>query len=426
MGRPQKNCGAEDSVANPISDLEFSSTKNHRHPKSLKSSSYREKEIKVVRSVAKELSGKSFQAELSKFQPQNGLLERRVICQADQVKVKFSSPLNGISSPFYVKKWKCEGMTSEEDDTLSNSTSVVAVKLNWRKGVKVQQNSKYSRQTTFVEPGMTTTDFDFESKLKFQKHLQSQIPELFPNGDVKILDGNECHGRTTIKSKHVQPEGYNPSSSSDDHSYVQIYDDNDEHKILLVPFHSKSGFDTDISKSYSFPYHAKFIINNKNFEHQFQLRFLPSQSPQHFGLIFTFANPDGSGFITVKSLLSVYSLFPSTPKHAYLVTYANNEDDNHNAKYDGRRGFRGQFVKNVKDTVSANLMDEKLVNGSSFGSWDGNNEFSIGSTLAHPHQRSLGIKLNNYSERPSSKHKEKVNLIQSIRADARTATNSVL
>jgi hypothetical protein len=403
-----------------ITDLDHANSraKPHSH-KALQKLSRREKEAKVVNAVSRELSSKEFNKKLQNFKPSGGLQQKEIRCTTNQVSVKFSSPLNGISQPHYIKRWKCEDLISEEGESGNpggETSSVVAVKLNWKRGVKVEQISRYSQKTRNIEPDMTTTDFDFESKMKFQKQLQSVRDELFHNMDVIFLDGNECHGRITMKAKQINEDEETEDISGGDSSNLphSAFLDQEEHLILVVPFYSKSGFDIETERRYNFPYHAKFVVGKKTFEHKFELRLALAQQPQHFGLIFTF--PDGQGKLTIKSLITIYSVFPSSTKYANLITYTSHESDDNSSRTKSNK-LRKSFGKNVNETVSENLKEENL---NRVGRYGRDNVFQIGCDIAHPNQMySEFTRYKSSLEEADSKHKQKQRLLKNMKAEAR-------
>jgi len=391
----------------------------HRH-KQINTKSRKDKEVKVVNTVSKELSSKEFARTLSTFHPSGAFQKKEITCTSNQVEISFYSPLHGISDPGYIKKWKCEDMISEQTDSCNHSKSspsVVGVKLNWKKDLKVRQISKFSRKTCNVEAEMTTTNFDFESKMKFQRELQAAQEELFHHEkNLMVLDGNQCHGGVALKAKELKrddqeetAEGYNSSTHR-----PPTFMDQEEHIILLVPFHSKTGFDSDIEKRYTFPYHGKFSIGKKTFEHKFDLRLALTQQPQHFGLIFTF--PEEPQAITVKSLITVYSVFPNTPKHSSLVTYKSHSTEDANQNKTGSKDSKRYLVKNVSKTVSESLTDGKLHNQK----YCMEDRYKIDCDIAHPNRRYGEFSRNKFSlDEIERKHKTKQNLLKTMQAEAK-------
>lgn len=420
----QLNCDNNTISSETFEDLDSYAGKAARRPKPGMSVSHREKSARILGSLANEISKKAFTKDLQNFKLQGGLFQQKeIVCERNKVSLRFSSPLDQISWPNYIKRFKCDELISEHESNTdksnkkSTSSSVLAVKLNWRRGVKIEQVSMYTRRTRMIEPEMTQTDFDFETKTKFQKQFQSTCDLLFPEKNVMILDGNECHGHA-IKSRKVQEDKDEEETTEADRN-MTTFTDSEEHQILLVPYNSKSGFDSDVSQRYKFPYHAKFSIGNKTFEHKFDLKLALSQSPQHYGLVFSFPveGSNGQNVLKIKSLLTVFSVFPSSSRYASLSTYTahplTNDRENTNSSSGKSKSNKKSFANNLTGTVTSKLTETSAT----VGACDGG-KFSINCPVSHPNNPASRGK-NSWLDQGQVNHKSKQRLLQSIKSDVR-------
>ncbi len=372
-------------------------------------------ESRFLHSVSQELSKKSnvhklqnaFQQTATGQNSTSTALSSKMICLTNQdIAINMSCPLDDISVPSYINKWKNPELIQEipqrnlddgEADEITTPEkiytrpTVLAVNLKWRNGIQVKQCHKFTTRTLQLEPIMRKTEFDYETKTKFSKEVELACEELFPDWRQKlmILDGNESHGmysssgggagggdsgktakaaRSDKLSEDSSPAPPYTGSNGDPHTREwKEFTDMEEHQILVVPSHTKGGFDMDLSKHYQFPYQAKFVIGRKVYHHKFILRLPVSKSPQHYGLIFTFSeDANGHSKLRIKSLLSVYNICPHTTKYACLETYETNEkaipDQDLSMKTRSRTNQSARAAKNAVQLLSDNLKEEKVVN----------------------------------------------------------------
>lgn len=364
-------------------------------------------ETRFLHSVSKEISQKKNVQKLQNAfrqdhtaSPSAALASKQVWCTNQEISVNFSNPLDGISTPAYIQKWKNPELIQEiprqksyeedqdEDGAMLDNhakPAILAVNLKWRNGIQVKQLHKFTTRTRMVEPIMKKTDFDYETKTKFSKEVEASCEELFPEWrqTLMILDGNDSHGvfssgsvvggsgdsgktgKTARSDKLQEDEPSAPynGGSGDPHTRAwKEFTDMEEHRILVVPSHSKNGFDMDLNKHYQFPYQAKFVIGRRAYHHKFFLRLPLSKSPQHFGLIFTFSeDTKGHSKLRIKSLLTVYSICPQTPKYACLETYETAEDQSPASSPPRSRSNQAtRAAKNAVQLLSDNLKEENV------------------------------------------------------------------
>lgn len=368
-------------------------------------------ESRFLHSVSQELSKKqnvhkfqnAFQQQTGQNSSSTALGSKTVWCTNQDIAMSMSCPLDGISVPSYISKWKNPDLIQEipernldegEADEIATPAkilarpTVIAVNLKWKNGIQVKQCHKFTTRTLQLEPVMKKTEFDYEAKTKFSKEVELACEELFPDWRQKlmILDGNESHGMYSSSGGGTGDSGKTAKAArsdklSEDASPAPPYTGNgdphtrewkeftdmEEHQILVVPSHTKGGFDMDVSKHYQFPYQAKFVIGRKVYHHKFILRLPVSKSPQHYGLIFTFSeDTNGHSKLRIKSLLSVYNICPHTTKYACLETYETNEkaipDQALSMRTRSRTNQSARAAKNAVQLLSDNLKEEKVVN----------------------------------------------------------------
>lgn len=301
----------------------------------------------------------------------------------DSITLAFTSPIQKISTPANIQRMKNSELVKElpaieETNQMLKETqsSVIAVNLNWKNSLELSEENDFIGRTRRLEPLMRKSRFAYRTKTKFAAHVKTTCDELFPEWrqNMVIINGHE--GTAQISSSaYIQEDSHAQDHYTEGRGdpytrYWKEYTDFKEHKILVVPHHSKRlGFDTDLSKHYEVPFEAKFIIGRRTYQHKFLFQLPLSRRPQHYGLIFTFSeDPKGLSKLRIKTLFTVYSIFPKSSELACLETYdtrnvdmATSESDSNDD--DGCGGRHEQCTKAAKNAVQIimdNLKEEKL------------------------------------------------------------------
>jgi hypothetical protein len=346
-------------------------------------------------------------------------------------------------------------------------STVVAVDCKWKNGIKLR-NAVSSSRSREINPNLKTIDFDFESKIKFVKEMDQICEEYFPSDNVLVLEANKSHGtcsskysqNSTPKESEVELEPpYNHRLPYDKQDRIRAgtttldpcdvenidYNDLEEHKVLLVPTFSKSGFEVDsiAQQRYRFPYKAKFLIGTKRFDKTFELQLPLSTSPQHFGLIFTFpekqakTSTKSSGpsppqkNIVIKSMISVYSVFPHTSRHASLTTYEfpdlekvgqsgrKTGGSNLKSRPDSQaRAIAKDYLATMKDSMNEDKLVARRVTSRGREQFVVNHDFKGRELVKDKFVNPINKFGRQYPTAPDGKHKKKEAIVSGIRVAA--------
>lgn len=312
--------------------------------------------------------------------------EKSLSHTTDSITVTFTSPLKGISSPIYIDKMQNFEIAKELPMSLDESScvmkearpSVIAVNLKWKNGLRICESNDFVSKIRRLEPLMRRSRFVYHSKPKFAALMKSTCDEVFPEWrqNLVVINGQEGTPQISISSD-IHADSHTPEvvrnfpvRRGDPRSGVcKEYKDFKEHKILVVPHHSKRrGFDVDLSKRFEFAYEVKFIVEGRDYQHKFLLQLPLSKLPQHYGLIFTFPeDPNGHSKLRIKALLTVYSIYPKSSEFACLQTYETRNfeettfDRDISNDISGRRHVQClKAARNAVQLMTNNLNEDKL------------------------------------------------------------------
>lgn len=234
-----------------------------------------------------------------------------------------------------------------------------------------------------LEPRMRNTRLEYSSKKVFTASLKKQTcDELFPESQqhLVVINGYEITPKIPISANNQEDPNPKTDFTSAGGGAISFkeYTYFTEHKILLVPYHSKRhGFDMDLSKRYEVPCEIKFIIEKPIYQHKFLLRLQISRRPQHYGLIFTFSeNSNGHARMRIKTLLTVYRAFQIASNAVYLEPYDTSNlqltscsRKDHNDDTQSKNTQLTKAASNAVQVLTDNLSRNKLVDCGTGGSF---------------------------------------------------------
>lgn len=345
-----------------------------------------------ARYVQKELEKpENLSAIQNAFRFDNGciaLAEKSLYCTSTHISLTLSSPIFGITKSYYVDRMKNSELAKDfavpfEEPDQAVKSSVLAVDLRWRNGIEVSSSDDFCHRTKRrgLGPPLKKIKLTYDSKKRFAKKVKEVRDGLFPDWrqNLVVINGREGTPKMSV-SANIQKDDYPRDSYTfgydDLHTRTwKEYTDLKEHKILVVPDYSKrNGFDMDLDKCYEVPYEVTFMIEKRSYQHQFLLRLPLSRHPQHYGLIFTFAeDPKGHTKLRVKTLFSVHSVYPESCEDASLETYVKTNFDPSKSEAISQVNYAdnaplAKASKNGVQVLKDNLKQEKLLdNGWNWG-----------------------------------------------------------
>lgn len=347
------------------------------------------------------------------------LAEKKLFYSCNRISLILASPILGISKPQYIDKMNNSELAKDFPVTQPGKapkSSVVAVNLKWKNEIQVTESDSFKYKTKWLGPLLRETTLRYGSKTSFAASIKKTCDELFPDWsqNLVIINGHEntqkISGSANIQ-EDPNPENSYTGGQGDPHTRTwKECTDFKEHQILIVPDYSKHhGFNMDLSKPYEVPFKLKFIIGKRTYQHEFLFRLTLSRRPQHYGLIFTFSeDPKGHSKLRIKSLLTVYSIFPVSSKEVCLETYDTRRLDIASSSCNSYRKMKhGQFIKAARNAVKVLkgcLKEDKLLYGG-FGQVAVEREFTFKRQAPFSNTRYIDM-------RPASKKKARKNQLQ--------------